>query len=107
LGAKPTGLGGPKEAVVTSTDSKKKPTKEAAAKLRKTKSDATTTASLPGAEIEVKPPAPQNATSRFLHTVHAAACRTFGTTLGPEANEAHRNHFHVDMAERKVRKICD
>jgi len=63
--------------------------------------------SLPGAEIEVAPPAPTTATSRFLHEVHDDACRTFGTTLGPEANEAHRNHFHVDMAERKYKKICD
>lgn len=43
----------------------------------------------------------------FLHLAHAAACRIFGTTLGPEANADHRNHFHVDMAERKVTKICD
>ena len=45
--------------------------------------------------------------ARFLRAAHAAACRIFGTTLGPEANEAHRNHFHVDMAERKYKKICD
>ena len=45
--------------------------------------------------------------ARFLHEAHAAACRIFGTTLGPEANEEHRNHFHVDMAERKYKKICD
>ena len=45
--------------------------------------------------------------ARFLRAVHAAGCRTFGTTLGPEANKAHRNHFHVDMAERKWKKICD
>jgi hypothetical protein len=32
----------------------------------------------------------------------------FGTTLGPEANAAHRNHLHVDMAQRKTdTKICD
>ncbi|RUO98184.1 MAG: extensin family protein [Hyphomicrobium sp.] len=43
----------------------------------------------------------------FLHEAHKAACRIFGTTLGPEANAAHRNHFHVDMAERKFTKICD
>lgn len=44
----------------------------------------------------------------FLHASHAAACRLFGTTLGPEANAAHRNHFHVDMAARKNgTKICD
>ena len=50
---------------------------------------------------------PEGPRARFLRAAHAAACRIFGTTLGPEANEAHRNHFHVDMAERKVRKICD
>ena len=43
----------------------------------------------------------------FMHEVHASACRVFGTTLGPEANSAHRNHFHVDMAQRKSVKICD
>lgn len=45
--------------------------------------------------------------SDFLRQAHAAACRIFGTTLGPEANAAHRNHFHVDMAPRKRTKICD
>lgn len=43
----------------------------------------------------------------FLHEAHTAACRIFATTLGPEANAAHRNHFHVDMAPRKFTKICD
>ena len=43
----------------------------------------------------------------FLHAAHDSACRIFGTTLGPEANEAHRNHLHVDMAERKLTKICE
>lgn len=43
----------------------------------------------------------------FLHASHRAACTIFGTTLGPEANGAHRNHFHVDMAFRSQTKICD
>ncbi len=43
----------------------------------------------------------------FLHDVHKSACQLFGTTLGPEANAAHRNHFHVDLASRKTVKICD
>ncbi|MEQ1715471.1 MAG: extensin family protein [Hyphomicrobium sp.] len=45
----------------------------------------------------------------FLHETHAAACRMFGTTLGPEANAAHRNHLHLDRAQRKstTTKICD
>ena len=43
----------------------------------------------------------------FLHASHRSACTIFGTTLGPEANAAHRNHFHIDMAYRRVTKICD
>ncbi|MBS0237551.1 MAG: extensin family protein [Proteobacteria bacterium] len=52
-------------------------------------------------------PAPDAEVQAFLHEAHKAACRIFGTTLGPEANADHRNHFHVDMAERKFTKICD
>jgi hypothetical protein len=44
---------------------------------------------------------------RFLRQIHAKACGTFGTVLGPEANEAHRNHFHVDMAKRRYRGYCE
>lgn len=44
---------------------------------------------------------------QFLHGAHESACAIFSTTLGPEANAAHRNHFHVDMAPRKTAKICD
>jgi len=46
-------------------------------------------------------------TKEFLHAAHRSACTIFGTTLGPEANSAHRNHFHVDMAFRRSMKICD
>jgi hypothetical protein len=54
-----------------------------------------------------KAPEPPARMKAFLKGAHAAACQIFGTTLGPEANNAHRNHFHVDMAPRKVKKICD
>jgi len=37
---------------------------------------------------------------RFLRAVHESACKRFGTALGPEANEAHRNHLHIDLADR-------
>jgi len=33
----------------------------------------------------------------FLRQVQQAACKHFNTTLGPEYNAAHRDHFHVDM----------
>jgi hypothetical protein len=44
--------------------------------------------------------------SAFLRAIHAGACRIFGTALGPEANEAHKNHFHLDMKERR-QPLCD
>ncbi|MGE0699561.1 MAG: extensin family protein [Hyphomicrobiaceae bacterium] len=44
----------------------------------------------------------------FLRTLHSSACRRFGTVLGPEANEAHRNHFHLDVADRGGRgSFCE
>jgi hypothetical protein len=42
----------------------------------------------------------------FLHKIHEGACEIFGTTLGPEANSAHKNHFHLDMRERR-HPLCD
>ena len=43
----------------------------------------------------------------FLRAAHDSACQIFGTVLGPEANAAHRNHFHLDMAPRHGRGICE
>ena len=42
----------------------------------------------------------------FLRGAHRSACRIFGTVLGPEANDAHRNHFHVDLAYRRRSNYC-
>ena len=42
----------------------------------------------------------------FLRDIHDGACQIFGTVLGPEANDAHKNHFHLDMTERR-RPLCD
>lgn len=36
------------------------------------------------------------AEAKFLHEVHARACRYFRAALGPEYNAAHANHFHFD-----------
>jgi hypothetical protein len=111
FGMAPTRLGGPKDPATTKADLKTGDSKKKSKKDQATlgAAEPETVAALPP-ELLDQPavaPAPKNPTSRFLHETHAAACRIFGTTLGPEANEAHRNHFHVDMAERKVRKICD
>ncbi len=34
----------------------------------------------------------------FLRDVYKDACTHFNTTLGPDTNAAHRNHFHFDLA---------
>jgi hypothetical protein len=52
-------------------------------------------------------PAALNGKMDFLREAHRAACRIFGTVLGPEANNAHKNHFHVDMADRRGIVICE
>lgn len=36
----------------------------------------------------------------FLREVRDGACRLYATTLSPDYNEAHRDHFHFDMAAR-------
>jgi hypothetical protein len=33
---------------------------------------------------------------QFMRMIHARACRTFRVTLGPNANAAHHDHFHLD-----------
>ncbi len=38
----------------------------------------------------------------FLRIVHRSACKRFVTTLGPDYNAVHRNHFHFDMGGRPL-----
>ncbi len=45
--------------------------------------------------------------ARFLRIIHSRACGLFGTVLGPEANDAHKDHFHLDLAPRKRRAFCE
>ena len=47
---------------------------------------------------------PKPATTKeavFLKSLHTGSCGLFATVLGPEANEAHRDHFHLDMKVRR------
>ena len=48
----------------------------------------------------------EDARAKFLKEVHAGACGIFGTVLGPEANVAHQNHFHFDLAKRRHSAYC-
>ncbi|MEZ5774341.1 MAG: extensin family protein [Hyphomicrobiaceae bacterium] len=50
---------------------------------------------------------PATPEARFLIAVHAGACKRFGTVLGPEANEAHRDHFHLDLQPRRSSSYCE
>jgi hypothetical protein len=45
-------------------------------------------------------------TSIFVRKVHDDACKTFGTILGPDADAAHKTHFHLDMKARHHSSFC-
>lgn len=47
-----------------------------------------------------------DARSKFLKEIHDSACKFFGTVLGPNANAAHKSHFHLDMAKRRFQSYC-
>jgi hypothetical protein len=45
------------------------------------------------------------AEAKFLRLAHDGGCEIFSTVLGPEANDAHRTHLHLDLQERKT-SVC-
>lgn len=62
------------------------------------------------AQPEAKQPRienPQPTARVFLRKLHEAGCQRFSTALGPEANDAHRDHFHFDLAVRRNRSFCE
>lgn len=44
--------------------------------------------------------------SKTVRGVHAAACGTFGTVLGPNSDSFHKDHIHVDTQPYSVRPYC-
>jgi len=44
--------------------------------------------------------------AKFLRKVHEDACEQFSTVLGPEANDVHRTHLHLDLQARAALTIC-
>jgi hypothetical protein len=44
--------------------------------------------------------------AKFLRRVHRGACNVFSTVLGPEANEVHRTHLHLDLQDRNALNVC-
>jgi hypothetical protein len=61
------------------------------------------------AEPAEKPAEAQKPTkeAQFLRSIHGGACGEFGTVMGPEANDPHRNHFHLDLISRRGRGYCE
>jgi hypothetical protein len=61
---------------------------------------------LPSPPPVATPPVPEEPAldrkAAFVKQVHDDACPKFGTVLGPAANAAHKNHFHLDMKERRA-----
>jgi hypothetical protein len=43
---------------------------------------------------------------KFLRQIHRGACKFFTTVLGPEANDVHRTHLHLDLQERNALNVC-
>jgi hypothetical protein len=62
-----------------------------------------------GTNSNAKVPAPDPlsaAEAKFLRRVHDGACDVFTTVLGPEANDVHRTHLHLDLQERHSLNVC-
>jgi hypothetical protein len=86
-------------------DSAKKPDngrhrKEAASSARASGNRKSMTDAIPLAQ-------PRTREAEFLRALHAGACGVFSTVLGPEANEAHRNHLHFDLVPRRHKALCE
>ncbi len=43
---------------------------------------------------------------KILKAMHRAACGTFGTVLGPNADRYHQDHFHLDTARYRSGAYC-
>ena len=52
-------------------------------------------------------PKPSTPEGNFIHAARDTACNVFGTVLGPEANDAHKDHFHLDVTPRPSSAYCE
>jgi hypothetical protein len=59
-----------------------------------------------GTEISVLSGWNRQGDGAILRQMHRAACGTFGTVLGPDANRFHANHFHFDTAANRNNSYC-
>jgi hypothetical protein len=101
---KKKGARGAGDAATSSSDEATKKSLKEEPKVEKAgfKADART----PVAATAVSLTAAKTSEAAFLKRLHRSACTVFGTVLGPEANDAHRDHFHFDVKERKGPGVC-
>lgn len=59
-----------------------------------------------GTELTVLTDWNRGGDGRILRQLWRAACGPFGTVLGPDANRAHRDHFHFDTARYRSGSYC-
>jgi hypothetical protein len=59
-----------------------------------------------GTELTVLTDWNKRGAGQQLKSMWQAACGPFGTVLGPGANAAHRDHFHVDTARYRSGSYC-
>jgi hypothetical protein len=60
--------------------------------------------------VETAWPGTSEQGSRIIRFAHDAACTHFTTVLGPEANELHRDHLHLDLGchgQRCTARLCE
>jgi hypothetical protein len=60
---------------------------------------------------QAEPPADSSdqassADAKFLRLALQGACNIFTTVLGPEANDVHRTHLHLDLQDRGSANVC-
>jgi hypothetical protein len=74
----------------------------------KISTSATPSNAAPAAPVDASQGDPDTtAEAKFLHLAHDSGCKLFATVLGPEANDVHRSHLHLDLQERKSLNICE
>ena len=59
-----------------------------------------------GVTIEVEDGWRDPVAGKVLRGVHGAACGPFQTVLGPDSDRFHRDHLHLDTADRRGRAVC-
>jgi hypothetical protein len=85
---------------------KNRPVSIQTAQLQKLSSGASDAKAIPAPAAPGHEEVAKTAQAQFLRRLHKGACGVFATVLGPEANDAHRNHFHFDFAHRRRGTYC-